>query len=110
MQDDQEDPKPAQSRGPVVCREEGFVISAGSQPRSPRGRRARHARRNAHPTSSRLLSVVNVGSQADLPPSLASSDKPARCARTGPHRPRAVHDAVHGRHGEPAAHGRLRRP
>ncbi|MFD8799964.1 hypothetical protein [Streptomyces atroolivaceus] len=31
VQDDQEDPKPAQSRGPVVCREEGFVISAGSR-------------------------------------------------------------------------------
>lgn len=29
VQDDQEDPKPAQSRGPLVCREEGFVISAG---------------------------------------------------------------------------------
>jgi hypothetical protein len=31
VQDDQEDPKPAQSRGPAVCREEGFVISAGSR-------------------------------------------------------------------------------
>ncbi|WP_329044916.1 hypothetical protein OG810_06225 [Streptomyces sp. NBC_01693] len=31
VQDNQEDPKPAQSRGPVVCREEGFVISAGSR-------------------------------------------------------------------------------
>ncbi len=31
MQDDREDPKPAQSRGPVVCREEGFVISAGTR-------------------------------------------------------------------------------
>ncbi|MCX5096486.1 hypothetical protein OOK36_48720 [Streptomyces sp. NBC_00365] len=31
VQDDQEDPKSAQSRGPVVCREEGFVISAGSR-------------------------------------------------------------------------------
>ncbi|MFF4337933.1 tyrosine-type recombinase/integrase [[Kitasatospora] papulosa] len=31
VQDDQEDPKPAQSRGPVVCRDEGFVISAGSR-------------------------------------------------------------------------------
>lgn len=30
-QDEQEDPKPAQSRGPVVCRDEGFVISAGSR-------------------------------------------------------------------------------
>ncbi|MGA4538572.1 hypothetical protein ACPA54_01090 [Uniformispora flossi] len=28
-QDDQEDPKPAQSRGTLICREEGFVISAG---------------------------------------------------------------------------------
>ncbi|WP_232398986.1 hypothetical protein [Streptomyces albireticuli] len=31
VQDDQEDPNPAQSRGPLVCREEGFVISAGVQ-------------------------------------------------------------------------------
>ncbi|MFB6857418.1 hypothetical protein ACFCWV_33725 [Streptomyces sp. NPDC056341] len=31
MQHDQDDPKPAQSRGPLVCREEGFVISAGSR-------------------------------------------------------------------------------
>ncbi|MDI9883653.1 hypothetical protein QMZ92_04370 [Streptomyces sp. HNM0645] len=31
VQEDQEDPKPAQSRGPVVCREEGCVISAGSR-------------------------------------------------------------------------------
>ncbi|OLZ65486.1 hypothetical protein AVW11_16980 [Streptomyces amritsarensis] len=31
VQDDHEDRKPAQSRGPVVCREEGFVISAGSR-------------------------------------------------------------------------------
>lgn len=29
QQDDQEDPEPAQSRGPLVCNEEGFVISAG---------------------------------------------------------------------------------
>ncbi|MET7906482.1 hypothetical protein ABZS86_35545 [Streptomyces sp. NPDC005355] len=29
VQDDQENPKPAQSRGPVVCRDEDFVISAG---------------------------------------------------------------------------------
>ncbi|MFF9908971.1 hypothetical protein [Streptomyces sp. NPDC013457] len=28
MQDDQEDPK-AQTGGPLVCREEGFVVSAG---------------------------------------------------------------------------------
>ncbi|WP_260149040.1 hypothetical protein [Streptomyces sp. PanSC9] len=31
VQDDQEDPKPAQPRGHLVCREEGFVISAGSR-------------------------------------------------------------------------------
>ncbi|GAA3064326.1 hypothetical protein GCM10020254_05300 [Streptomyces goshikiensis] len=31
VQDDQEGPKPAQSRAPLVCREEGFVISAGVQ-------------------------------------------------------------------------------
>ncbi|WP_328374680.1 hypothetical protein OHB13_00420 [Streptomyces sp. NBC_00440] len=31
VQDDQEDPKPTQSRGPAVCREEGFVISAGTR-------------------------------------------------------------------------------
>ncbi|MFG2573751.1 hypothetical protein [Streptomyces sp. NPDC048481] len=31
VQDDQEDPEPAQSRGPVVCREEGYVISAGAR-------------------------------------------------------------------------------
>ncbi|MGW7175764.1 hypothetical protein [Streptomyces xanthophaeus] len=30
-QDDQEDPKPAQSRGLMVCGEDGFVISAGSR-------------------------------------------------------------------------------
>ncbi|MEV6731423.1 hypothetical protein [Streptomyces sp. NPDC051364] len=29
VQDDQEDPKRAQSRGTLVCHEEGFVISAG---------------------------------------------------------------------------------
>ncbi|GLX37641.1 hypothetical protein Sros01_37140 [Streptomyces roseochromogenus] len=31
VQDDQENPRPVQSRGPIVCREEGFVISAGSR-------------------------------------------------------------------------------
>ncbi|WP_223839218.1 hypothetical protein [Nocardiopsis deserti] len=31
MQDDQHNPEPAQSRGPVVRREEGFVISAGTR-------------------------------------------------------------------------------
>lgn len=31
VQEDQENPKPAQPRGPRVCREEGFVISAGSR-------------------------------------------------------------------------------
>ncbi|MFD3326400.1 hypothetical protein [Streptomyces sp. NPDC058701] len=31
VQDDQEDPKPAQSRGLMVLGEEGFVISAGSR-------------------------------------------------------------------------------
>lgn len=31
VQDDQENPKPAQSRGPVVCGEEGFIISVGSR-------------------------------------------------------------------------------
>ncbi|MFD7838678.1 hypothetical protein [Streptomyces sp. NPDC059761] len=31
VQDHQEDPRPAQSRGPVVCREEGFVIAAGTR-------------------------------------------------------------------------------
>ncbi|MFE2927126.1 hypothetical protein [Streptomyces goshikiensis] len=31
VQDDQEDPRPAQSRGPLVSGEEGFVISAGVQ-------------------------------------------------------------------------------
>ncbi|MGW2996284.1 hypothetical protein ACWDA9_32675 [Streptomyces sp. NPDC001193] len=29
LQDDQENPKPGRSRGPLVCNEEGFVISAG---------------------------------------------------------------------------------
>ncbi|MEU1630650.1 hypothetical protein ABZ746_36295 [Streptomyces sp. NPDC020096] len=31
IQDDQENPKPAQPRGPLVCGDEGFVISAGSR-------------------------------------------------------------------------------
>ncbi|MFB7180800.1 hypothetical protein ACFCYI_24245 [Streptomyces sp. NPDC056257] len=31
VQDDQEDPRPAQSRGSGVCREEGFVIAAGTR-------------------------------------------------------------------------------
>lgn len=31
VQVDQEDPKPAQPRGPLVCREEGFVIAAGTR-------------------------------------------------------------------------------
>lgn len=31
VQDDQKNPKPAQSRGPLICHEEGFVISAGSR-------------------------------------------------------------------------------
>ena len=30
LQDDQDNPQPAQSRGPLVCNEEGFVISAGT--------------------------------------------------------------------------------
>ncbi|MBB1244630.1 hypothetical protein GL263_13800 [Streptomyces durbertensis] len=31
VQNDQENPRPAQGRGPLVCREEGFVISAGTR-------------------------------------------------------------------------------
>ncbi|MFF9813457.1 hypothetical protein [Streptomyces sp. NPDC014006] len=30
LQDDQDNPQQAQSRGPLVCNEEGFVISAGT--------------------------------------------------------------------------------
>lgn len=30
LQDDQDNPRPAQSRGPLVCNEEGFLVSAGT--------------------------------------------------------------------------------